>query len=298
MDITKLRRVVADTNTSIGKLRLYRVSDTGKCKEFLSTLKSDVLIRALLPHIACLLPGNSPHQELVAITPDQVEQLSGEDVEAIAGAYVTSDTWKGQSSLVQGTDEPITVFMERFLRKEAENGSTRGIFDQMRESSLALGETWREFERRSKASELAKAPISGTNPLGQAELYQRLERERAEDREMIRLTGQMSVQSAKTLQELADAASTMLEQLEKRDVEAKRTTKIQLWVAVGSVFISLIVSVMAYCQDRANTVAGDKWQAKVLDEMKVSNKHGASLLVENKLLQDRVKQLSETVKAR
>ena len=56
-----------------------------------------------------------------------------------------------------------------------------------------------------------------------AEYSARLACERSEDREMVRLTGQMTAQSAETLQELAAAASTMLEKLDQRDKEAKDT---------------------------------------------------------------------------
>lgn len=324
MELTALRWQVAEIDTSIGTLCLYRASNNVECRRILAKgLEQEELIRAILPHIAYFSPDTSPDQKGIAVTPDQAEQLSDTDLEMLVKAYVSSEKWKGNDQLVRGNDEPAIAFMDRFLRKEIEaqqneyrklvegvHGSTRGIFDQVRESSLALGETLRQFEQLSKASE-HRSPTTAafetksfvpSDPF--AERNARLARERAEDREMIRLTGQMSAQSAKTLQELAGAASTMLEKLDQRDEDDKRTTRTQLRIAVWSVGISalfsilaLIVSIMAYYQDRANTVAGDTWQVEVLDEMKASNKHGASLLADNKVLQNQVKQLGQAVKA-
>jgi hypothetical protein len=88
-------------------------------------------------------------------------------------------------------------------------GSTHGIFDQVRKASQALGDTRLQFERLTKASAFpaSLSPSIETKSLEfnshMAEYNARLARERSEDREMVRLTGQMTAQSAETLQELA-----------------------------------------------------------------------------------------------
>jgi malonyl CoA-acyl carrier protein transacylase len=135
-----------------------------------------------------------------------------------------------------------------------------------------------------------------------AEHSARLARERSEDREMVRLTGQMTAQSAQTLQELAGAASTMLEKLDQRDEEAKHTTKVQLWIAVGSVIVSallalvaLVVSVAAYYQDKENISSGDKWQASVLGELKAANQQSSQAEASNRTLLQTVEQLRAKV---
>lgn len=331
LDLGIFLKPVTEMDSSVGKLFLFplRVSDFGEYEKLSAQIPAE-RIKEFLPCIASLSPDHSLDQKRVAITAVQVERLSDQEVEALAETYASSsalrdarDGGKDREPLVREAEESATAFLDRLLRKEMEErakqlrkqreqllGSTRGIFDQVRKSSLELGETWRQFERLTMASASHKdiAPVIETKSLEfsnhMAEHSARLARERAEDREMIRLTGQMSAQSAKTLQELADAASTMLEKFDRRDEEAKRTTKVQLWIAVGSVVVSAVLALLAllvagaaYYQDRDNIAAGDKWQADVLGEMKASNKLGASLETENRLLRDRVEQLSTTVTA-
>lgn len=327
LDLSIFLKPVTEMDSSVGKLFLFplRASDFGEYEK-LSAQASVERIKEFLPCIASLSPDYSLDQKWVAITAVQVERLSDQEVEALAEAYASSsalrearDGGKNRESLAREPEESATAFLDRLLSKEMKErakqreqllGSTGGVFDQVRKSSLELGETWRQFERLTKASAVPKdnTQVFETKSLEfsnhMAEHSARLARERAEDREMIRLTGQMSAQSAKTLQELADAASTMLENFDRRDEEAKRTTKVQLWIAVGSVVVSAVLALLAllvagaaYYQDRDNIAAGDKWQAEVLGEMKASNKHGASLETENQLLRDRVEQLSSTVTA-
>jgi hypothetical protein len=97
------------------------------------------------------------------------------------------------------------------------------------------------------------------------------------------------------LQELADAASTMLEKLDERDADAKRTTKIQLWIAVGSVVVSAFLAGASFIQDRSNNVSGDKWQGAVLEELKATNRLGESVQTENQLVRDQVQRLAAAV---
>jgi hypothetical protein len=88
---------------------------------------------------------------------------------------------------------------------------------------------------------------------------------------MVRLTGKMTAESAKTLKDLAEAATVLLEQLDARDEKAEKSTRKQITIAVWSVGISavlalfaLVVSGLSYYQDKANNAGGDKWQAEML----------------------------------
>lgn len=288
LDLSIFLKPVTEMDSSVGKLFLFplRASDFGEYEK-LSAQASVERIKEFLPCIASLSPDYSLDQKRVAITAVQVERLSDQEVEALAEAYASSssalrearDGGKNRESLAREPEESATAFLDRLLSKEMKEranelckqreqllGSTGGVFDQVRKSSLELGETWRQFERLTKASAVPKdnTQVFETKSLEfsnhMAEHSARLARERAEDREMIRLTGQMSAQSAKTLQELADAASTMLENFDRRDEEAKRTTKVQLWIAVGSVVVSAVLALLvagaAYYQDRDNIAAG------------------------------------------
>lgn len=331
LDLSIFLKHVAEVDTPIGKLYLFplRVSDI-QAFNGLSATDAVERIKAFLPCIASLSPDYALKQERVGITADQASNFSDQTVESIAEAYALSNGLrsaregeKDREPIVQATDEPATAFLDRLLRNEVEEqanqfkklreqvlGSTHGIFDQVRKSSQTLGETWKQFEKLNQASAvptgISRVVENRSSEIGNlmAEQQSRLARERAEDRELVRLTGQMSAQSAKTLQQLADAASTMLEKLDERDVEAKRTTKVQLWIAVGSVIISavlaliaLVFSVAAFYQDKANISSGDKWQDKVLEELKAANTHSAKLESEIQALRQKVEHLNSDVNA-
>ncbi len=322
---------VAEFDTAIGKLYLFPLRDSD-IRAFKGLSSSDAIgrFRGLLPCIASLSPEYSLKQERVGITSDQVESISNQEVEALAEAYASSNALrsaregdKDRELVVQEVDEPATAFMDRLLRNKLEEqeklfrtlreqvlGSTHGIFDQVRKASQALGDTRQQFERLAKASAFpgGSAPAIETRSLefnnSMAEYSAKLARERIEDREMMRLTGQMSAQSAETLQELAVAASTMLEKLDARDLDSKRSTKDQLRIAVWSVAISaalaliaLVFSVVAYYQDRDNNVSGDKWQANVLEELKTANTRSSKLEADNQALRQKVEQLGSKVTA-
>jgi hypothetical protein len=317
LNISLFLKPVANVQTSIGKLYLFplRVSDIASYRR-ISVDDPAGRIRDFLPCIASLSPDYSLKQERVAITIEQVGQLSYEEVEALAEAYISSSAvgkaregGKEGEALARSQGEPATSFLDRLIRKEIEEqasqmskireqalGSTSSIFDQVRKSSLELGNTWKSFERLSKATEIPPLEMRQLEIHNRiAEHQAKLTRERAEDREMIRLTGQMTAQSAKTLQELAEAASTLLEKLDERDVEAKRTTKIQLWIAVFSVVISAMLSGASFWQDRVNNTTSDHWQADLLSEVRESNQRRSALEDEAKSLKEDVLKLQHQV---
>ncbi|HPH06821.1 MAG TPA: hypothetical protein PL131_13200 [Methylotenera sp.] len=316
LNLDELLKPIANVDLSIGQIFLFslRVSDMMEFTKLPEHSSCD-RIRAFLPCIASLSSEYSVKKERIALSTDKVEQLSDYDVEKLAEAYISSGALKKTQGDVRNAireiEEVASSYLDRLLRITVENyasqsrklmdkmtGSTQGIFDQVRKSSMELGETWRKFEHLTKASGM---PSSITSPSQArsfdfhtqiAEQNARLARERNEDREMIKLTGQMSAQSAKTLQELADAATAMLERLDQRDQEAKRTTKIQLWIAVGSVIISAFLALASFFQDRDNNLAGNVWQDNVLNQLKSSNSLEATLKNENGRLREEVQSLS------
>lgn len=318
LDISIFLKHVAEVNTSIGRVFLFplRVSDIVEYKK-LSAQPAVGRIRNFLPCIASLSAENSFTKDRVAITKEEAGRLSDDEVETLAEAYASSGVFrveregaKDRAPVTREPGEVGTAYLDRLLqndiKEQAEQsrkvmesflGSTQGIFDQVRKSSLELGDSWRQLDRLAKAS--AVAPAFETKSLEfsdhMVEHSTRIARERAEDREMVRLTAETSAKSAKTLQELADAASTMLEKFDERDADAKRTTKIQLWIAVGSVVVSALLAGVSLLQDRYNNESGDEWQGAVLEELKTSNKRGESIQTENQLLRDQVQRLAAAV---
>jgi hypothetical protein len=326
-DLSIFLKPVSEVDTSIGKLYLFPLRDSDmRAFNTLSATDHVERTREFLPCIASLSSEYGLKHERVGITREQASSLSREEIEVLAEAFVSSkgvrsarEGGNDRTSITRAEDEPVTAYLDRLMRHEIEEhagqfkklreqalGSTQGIFDQVRKASQALGDTRQQFERLTKSSAFSPTgifPSIEARPLElsnhMAEHSARLARERSEDREMIRLTGQMTAQSAETLQELAAAASTMLEKLDQRDNESKRTTKIQLWIAVGSVVLSavlsliaLVFSVKAYYQDKANISSGDKWQTNALEELKATNAHSAKLESEIRALRQKVEQLN------
>lgn len=270
---------------------------------------SSEYIREFLPCIASL---SEDYQKQAAITAEQLEQLSDDEIEALAEAYASSSTFrktregsKDQAPIARESEEAATAYLDRLLRYEIEKQrkQTHSLFDQVRKSSSELSDSWRQLEHLTKASAIPKnlAQTFETKSLELnnhgAEHIAWIARERMEDREILRLTAETSAKSAKTLQELADAASTMLEKLDKRDADAKKTSKVQLWIAVGSVVVSALLAGASFCQDRSNIDSGDKWQAAVLSELRTSNERGAAIQTENQSLRNEVQRLTEAVSA-
>lgn len=324
-DFSSLLKHFAEVDTAIGKLYLFplRTSDLQAFSALHATTHVD-RARQFLPCIASLYPDYGLKHERVGITSEQASSLSDEMVEAIAEAFVSSnglrsarEGGKDRAPIVREEDEHATAYLDRLMRSEVEEeanqfkklreqvlGSTHGIFDQMRKASQALGDTRQQFERLTRGSAFPSTGIPSSIGARSLELNNhmvehsaRLARERSEDREMVRLTGKMTAQSAETLQELAAAASTMLEKLDQRDEESKRTTKIQLWIAVGSVAVAAALAGASFLQDWFNNKSGDNWQAQVLDELKVSNLRSSKLEGENADLRQKVEDLSSAVRA-
>ena len=326
-----LPKPVAKVDTSEGNLFLFplRMLDLSKYRK-ISQQEPAERVREFLLTIASTSPEYSVDNQRVALTENQVAQLSDQDIENIAEAYVSSDALQaeqigkeGQEQLNRGESEAATDYIDRLLRRAAEGqmlsavkfsekilGSAQGVFDPVRKSSRALGETRDQYEERNRGS---ASPIGIATPIKDgsddlnsvvAELNERLASERAEDRQTVRTIGKMSAQSAQLLQDLTVYAGTMLERLDMRDAASKKATNIQLWIAVFSLGASALLAatalwftIAAYYQDRDNNISGDKWQTQVLDELRTSAKRTSSLEAENLLLHNKIEQLRSSVSA-
>lgn len=326
LDISIFLKHVAEADTSIGRVFLFplRVADSIEYAK-LPDQPATERIRDFLPCIASLSADYSLDKERVAITADQLDQLLDDDIEALAEAYASSsafrETREGSKDRAPVTREPgeaATVYLDRLLRHEIEEqtkqtgkimesvlGSTGGIFDQVRKSSLSLGSTISEYARLSSRSTQPEVLTPRMDHMHSIkEQFARQARERAEELEMVRLTGKMTAESAQTLRDLAEAATTLLVQLESRDQKSDESTRTQISIAVWSVGISavlalfaLIVSGFAYYQDQNNNSSGDQWQENVLSELKTANERGAAIQTENQLLRNELQRLTESVSA-
>lgn len=334
LDISLFLGPTTDVQISIGKIYLYplRVSDYTSFEK-LSATEPAARFREFLPCVASLSATSNIEKEREPLALELIAQISDEEVEALAEAYASSAALqtartgsKNRSGLPREDREAATSYVDRLLKKELEDhaegmrrmreqmlASTSGIFDQVRKSSLALGSTLSAYEHltRDKVKfTLPEPSMDHFNAINERQA--RLARERAEELEMVRLTGKMTAESAQTLKDLAEAATVLLERLDERDQKTDQSTRKQIKIAVWSVGISaviavfaLIVSGFAYMQDKNNGKSGDKFQAELLAAVKVINKQqsamkqeGQRLRVQIEGLEPKIARLTETHLAR
>lgn len=265
------------------------------------------------------------------LSDDEIERAA--DAYTKSSAWQTiRDGSQERKSVVQEAGETASAFLVRLLKAEVENyhqrtkrmhdkmfGSARGLFDQVqksaslfdqvRKSTSALGSTLSAYEELTKFTKPAPLEIQPIrtdyfDALNRQMAQQARERaeERAEEMEMTRLTGQMTAESAKTLKDLAEAATTLMEQMDERDRRTDQSTRKQITIAVWSVGISavlalfaLIVSGLAYFQDRDNITSGDQWQAKLLTAIEQNNQQRSIVERENQALREQVKSLDARI---
>ncbi|RZT08220.1 hypothetical protein SAMN05216319_3368 [Duganella sp. CF402] len=319
VDIDKLFGPVSNVPTSMGVLFLYgmRVSDFTELSK-LSIPHPHARVRAFIPLISSLIESTGFKEKRQPPSADEISQLSDEEVESISKSYLKillrSQEKSTDAPLPQAADEDATTYLDRVLKHTSERHhqqmremhenalkSSDDIFGNVRKSSFALGATLNAYDRLVAGHEIRTAPhVELSNHV--AEQFARQRRERSEELDMVRLTGQMTADSAKTLKDLAEAATTLLEQLDERDKKADESTRHQVQIAVWSVVISallaavaLIVSVLGYQQDRSNNEAGDKWQAELLDAVRSSNRQSDDAKKQILSLQEKVVNLTAKV---
>lgn len=317
LDISLFLGPTTDVQTSIGKIYLYppRISDYTSFEKLSATVPA-ARFREFLPCVASLSATSKIEKERDPLALELVSQLSNEEVEALAETYASSSALqtarvgsKDKSGLPREEGEAATSYVARLIKKELEDhvdgmkrmreqmlASTSGIFDQVRKSSLALGSTLSAYEQLARDKVKFTLPEPNMDQFHAInEHHARLARERAEELEMVRLTGKMTAESAKTLQDLAEAASTLLENMDLRDRRSNRMTHFQLWIAVVSVVVAAILSGAAFLQDKENNTANDKLQEKILSSINEGNRQRTAIEAENMRLKARIDELDETV---
>lgn len=309
---------VASVATTVGTLHLYglRSSDYGVL-DGLAEKEPAARLRALLPSIASRVETKSFKEERQPLAPQEVGRLTDADLEGLAEAYAATLLRRvraddDQERPQREENEAAAVFLDRLLKHEvraqAEElrkmrekvlASTSSIFDQVRKSSSALGSTLSAFERLTRHAapvEVSVPRMDHFNAIN--EHAARLARERADELEMVRLTGKMTAESAKTLKDLAEAATVLMERLDERDQKADKSTRTQITIAVWSVSVSavlalfaLIFSGLAFFQDKTNNDSGDKWQAELLAAIQEGNRQRSIAEQENQRLRTQVREL-------
>ncbi|OOK51970.1 hypothetical protein BM548_18360 [Pseudomonas aeruginosa] len=334
MDIKDLLRSkpVTHIETSAGRIYLYplRICDMTDFEK-LEPGDAASQIRGFLPSIGSLTVESDESPDRIPLDAEIASGLSDDEIEWIAEAYGNSSAWQATSESSQGrkpalreADETASAFLVRLLKAEVEDyhqsakrmrdkmfGSARSLFDQaqkstnlfdqVRKSTSALGSTLNAYDELTKftrpALEIQPIRTDRIDALNRQMAQQARERaeERAEEMELARLTGQMTAESAKTLKDLAEAATTLMEQFDERDRKTDKSTRKQITIAVWSVgitavlaLLALIVSGFAYLQDRGNSSSGDQWQVKLLTAIEQGNQQRSAVQHENETLREQV----------
>lgn len=321
---------VAEVETSIGRIYLYpiRVRDMTDF-EMLEPAEAIDQIRNFVTSIGSLALESDETPERIPLDPEMTKTLSDDEVELLSEAYVQSSVWQkvregdeDRKPVAREDGETASAYLIRLVRDEVEQqhqsakqlhekmlGSSRSLFDQVRRSTSALGSTLSAYEQLTKFAKPAPPEIQPIrtdhfDAFNRHMVEQARERaeDRAEEMALARLTGQMTAESAKTLKDLAEAATTLMEQFDERDRKTEKSTSKQITIAVLSVGISavlallaLIVSGFAYLQDRHNGVSGDQWQAKLLTAIEQGNQQRSAIEHENDALREQVKSLGARV---
>lgn len=323
LNLDQLFGPATTVQTSIGTLYLYglRVSDLAALERLVAT-EPLARIRAFLPCIASMVETKGFKDERQPPTPEDLNRLTDVEVQHVAEAYAATllrssigDEEAAEKPQRLPNEDAVT-YLDRLLKHEAENqvrqmrtmrekmlASTSSIFDQVRKSSSSLGSTLSDFHRLTKSATPTELRVPNMDHFHvMNEQFARQARERAEELEMVRLTGKMTAESAQTLKDLAEAATVLLEQLDERDKKADKSTRKQITIAVWSVGVSavlallaLIVSGFAYYQDSANNEAGDKWQAELIGVVREGNLQRSAAEKEAQRLRDQVAALEAKI---
>jgi hypothetical protein len=323
LNLDQLFTPATAVSTSVGTLYLYglRTSDLSALAALPDEEPADRM-RVFLPHVASRVEAKGFKDERPPLATADVDQLTSPDLEQVSEAYAETllrGSSDGDDSLgrpERETSEPAVTFLDRLLKHEIQvqsqqlrkmhekmQKSTSSIFDQVRKSSSALGSTlsaFDQFTKRAAPVEIRAPNMDHFHVMN--EQLARQARERAEELEMVRLTGKMTAESAKTLKDLAEAATILLEQLDERDKKADQSTRKQISIAVWSVGVSavlalfaLIVTGLAYYQDKHNNLAGDQWQSELLATVRDGNRESADAKNEAQRLRAQIAELEEKI---
>lgn len=313
----------AEIETSVGRIYLYplRVRDM---TDFENLGPADAVnqVRDFLTNVASLTMESDEAPERIPLDPKIAKEFSDYEIEQIAEAHVQSSDWQKvresseRKPVVREAGETASAYLIRLLKDEIKHhqnaakqlhekmlDSSRGLFDQVRRSYTDLGATVNAFESISRPtfeSSLSRSHLEISNHV--AEHSARVARERSEELEMVRLTGKMTAESAKTLRDLAEAATTLMEQFDERDRKTDQSTRKQITIAVWSVGISavlallaLIVSVFTYVQDRGSSSSEEQWKVKLLTAVEQGNQQRSAAEHENETLREQVSVLGARI---
>lgn len=261
-DFDILARPIGQIDITVGTVFLYQADET--VRELFRSMTNDTPEqrgRAILTQIISLEKRTGWRDKISPIPNETFSALTDDDIAAVAELFrqrldrhralpenslpSIEPQVNGESALVffdrvLGTDiatadEDAKAQMKRLI--DAATSPASKLLEQLNLSSDRLGNTVREFEKFN-------APILNVPEYRDhmGEMTRRIAKEKSEDREVARLTGRMTQQSAEMLQELVKTTGQFLVRFDARDQKSDGQIRVQLWVALGSLALSVLLS--------------------------------------------------------
>ena len=291
-NLDMLVRPIGQIDLVVGTVFLYQANETVRTL-FRSMVNDspEQRARATLAQIISLEKRTKWREKIVPVPDDVFSALTDDDIAAVAEQFrqlldrhralpekplpPIEPQVNGELALiffdrVLGTDIATADNEAKAQRKyliDAATSPASKLLEQLNLSSNRLGNTVHEFDQlKTKAFEVP----AFHDHFG--DMNRRMVQERNEDRKVAQLTGEMTKQSAEMLQELVNTAGSFLVRFDDRDQKSDRQIRVQLWVALGSLALSVLLSgfgvwfsAKSYYQD-ANKNKTDDASAQVQSE--------------------------------
>lgn len=279
-----LAKPIEQIDITVGTVYLYQANETVRTLfRNMTNNTPEERGRATLVQIISLEKRTRLSEEIVPIPDEAFTKLTEDDVAAVAELFrqlldrhralrkkllpSIEPQVNGESALVffdrvlgndiAAADEDAKAQMKRLI--DAATSPASKLLEQLNLSSNRLSNTVREFDQLRPMT----IEIPGFhNHVG--DTNRRMAQERNEDRKVAQLTGEMTKQSAEMLQELVNTAGNFLIRFDDRDQKSDGQIRVQLWVALGSLALSVLLSgfgvwfaAKSYYQDAEKNKADD-----------------------------------------
>lgn len=285
LNLDMFAKPMGNVETSQGTVYIYSPTiDNYKFYADLIEESPDSRAQKVLPILISMIARTSFSEELTPIPLEIYSNLSEADLDAIVDLIHTKlgasrgkhDGKSGEALESRRQEETALVFFDRILEAEITHqknflinqrkmilesveSPAKKIFEQLNASTARLGSTLGSYDRLIGEQKREAHAFRTYKPEIHNELFEhqnRLNRERNEDRELAKITGRMTAQSAEMLKDLAESAENFLLRFDAKDEKTDKQVNFQLWLGVGSLIItallalaSLVVSIMAFNQD-------------------------------------------------
>ena len=334
MDLSKLLTSPIEVDTTTGKLRLHdqRGRDLVAFAKLPDEATPAVRFRAYLPSIASHIDPSG--QDAGARINDAVAtRLSDDDLEHIAGEYlkmVPADA----ATMPRDASESAVAYLDRLLRAKyaKQKAELQRISDDFKKKygsvvsaamaaldkqTASMRNLVGDFERDQQlarqspnveqiapdklADQLALAPQFDDSPTHAAleatnESAAKRDRERAEAFETAKSIEEMTAQTARLMQTLAEAASKFIFQsgdiAAKSDSATRRSIRIAVWSVVITAFLAglvVFISAKSYFQGQRANEQTERWQESIVRTLK---ENAASEQERNRLLTEKLLELN------